>query len=145
MDINTPALPPMLIHNLRRSGRILPACNCRDLQDQELQSLERLRLKSQLLTTKLGYLNAYDRLFRYVSLALLAQGYRLTDKQPHQTLRAVAELQLDALHVTQMIALRHQLKKLRKLMLSNHALTRWLSFWQVMKALTRKLAKMPKH
>lgn len=111
MDINTPALPPTLIHNLRRSGRILPACNCRDLQDQELQSLERLRLKSQLLTTKFGYLNAYDRLFRYVSLALLAQGYRLTDKQPHQTLRAVAELQLDALHVTQMIALRHQLKK----------------------------------
>ncbi len=111
MNINAPALPPTLIHKLRRSGHILPAYNCQDLQDQELQSLARLRLKSQLLTTKFGYLNAYDRLFRHISLALLAQGYRLTDKQPHQTLRAVAELQLDTLHVTQMIALRHQLKK----------------------------------
>lgn len=111
MDTNTPALPPTLIHKLRRSGHILPACNCQDLQEQELQSLARLRLKSQLLNTKFGYLNAYDRLFRHISLTLLAQGYRLTDKQPHQTLRAVAELQFDALSVNQMIALRHQLKK----------------------------------
>ena len=46
----------------------------------EIQSLAQLKSRSE------GFLNAYDQLFRYISIWLLIRGYDLTNNQPHQVL-----------------------------------------------------------
>lgn len=72
---------------------------------QEVQSLARLK------TQDVSYLNQYDQLFRYVSLALLKAGYDLTKHQPHQVLKAICALYCSEREVEAMIKHRHALKK----------------------------------
>ena len=104
-----------LLTSLSNSGHIYPIMTTESSIAQETSSLQRLRQQmntaSQPLSAKHAYLNLYDRLFRHVSLALLAQGYQLTSKQPHQSLRRIAGQYLSDTDIQQMIAHRHLLKK----------------------------------
>ncbi len=104
-----------LLLSLYNNGQIDLTTTAESFIAQESRSLQRLRQKmtsvSQPLSAKDAYLNLYDRLFRHVSLALLNQGYQLTSKQPHQSLRLIVEQSLSDTQVQHMIAHRHLLKK----------------------------------
>ncbi len=71
----------------------------------EIQSLAQLKSRSE------GFLNAYDQLFRYISIWLLIRGYDLTNNQPHQVLKAVCILNCSNWEIDKIIYQRHQLKK----------------------------------
>lgn len=113
-------LPQHLISQLQHDKRIKPVSHTHNLRLQEILSLRRLRAARSLIDLHSGYLNAYDRLFRHISLALLAYGYALSGHQPHQALRSIANLYEKTSHVSQMIALRHQLKKSNDVIDSAH-------------------------
>lgn len=104
-------LPQHLIIQLQRDKRIKPVSQTHDLRLQETLSLRRLRAARSLIDPRSVYINAYDRLFRHISLTLLSHNCALSDHQPHQTLRSIASLYKKPSHVSQMIALRHRLKK----------------------------------
>lgn len=71
----------------------------------EIQRLAQLKSRSE------GFLNAYDQLFRYISIWLLIRGYDLTNNQPHQVLKAVCILNCSNWEIDKIIYQRHQLKK----------------------------------
>jgi hypothetical protein len=56
------------------------------------------------------YLQQYDLLFRWVSRWLLAQGYALTNHQPHQVLAAVCQQFVESTQVQELVRCRHSLK-----------------------------------
>lgn len=94
-------------HSLTKRGQLtaVPSSAARaTAMVQELRSLSRLR------EAEPSYLNAYDRLFRHVSLWLLDHGYQLTSQQPHQTLLQITRHWQDSAAVTLMIQARHGLK-----------------------------------
>lgn len=104
-----------LLTSLSNSGHIYPITTTESFIAQETRRLQGLRQQmntaSQPLSAKDSYLNLYDRLFRHISLALLNQGYQLTSKQPHQSLRRITGQYLSDHDIQQMIAHRHLLKK----------------------------------
>lgn len=103
-----------LLLSLYDNGQIDLTTTAEAFIAQESHSLQRLRQKmtsvSQPLSAKDAYLNLYDRLFRHISIALLAQGYQLTARQPHQTLRHIVRQSAPDTQVQQVIAHRHTLK-----------------------------------
>lgn len=116
-----------LLTSLSNSGHIYPITTAKSSIAQETSSLQRLRQQmntaSQPLSAKDAYLNLYDRLFRHISLALLNHGYQLTSKQPHQSLRHIAEQYLPDNDIQQMIAHRHLLKKTDHITLCEKSVT----------------------
>jgi hypothetical protein len=56
------------------------------------------------------YLQLYDLLFRWVSRWLLAQGYALTDHQPHKVLATVCQRIVEPAQVRELVRCRHSLK-----------------------------------
>lgn len=76
----------------------------------ENNSLNRLR-KRQLNSDKEIYLNAYDRLFRHISILILEHNFQLTNYMSHQTLAKICELFSTRESVRLMISQRHKLKK----------------------------------
>lgn len=111
----TMAIDNALLKVLRYTDQIELATNVTFCLAQEEQSLYRLRQRlintSNPLSPEQAYLTLYDCLFRHVSIALLAQGYHLTARQPHQTLRRIVRQSAPDTQVQQMIAHRHALKK----------------------------------
>nr|UOP05015.1 hypothetical protein LVJ77_01445 [Conchiformibius kuhniae] len=101
-----------LLRNLEQSRHIQkcpPEQACRETA-REQQSLSRLRQQCPQ-NPALCFLNLYDRLFRHVSLQLLAQGYVLTSYQPHQTLIAICTQYDACASVRHTVQYRHRLKK----------------------------------
>lgn len=115
-DLNRPMpIDTALIKALHYTDQIKPASQVAfDLAQQE-QHLYRLRQRlldtSNPVSPEQAYLALYDCLFRHVSIALLAQGYQLTERQPHQTLRRIVRQSAPDTQVQKMIAHRHALKK----------------------------------
>ncbi|OBX80515.1 hypothetical protein [Faucicola atlantae] len=105
-----PTLSPNIIQALVTDGHILPIHDPQPVITQEQTSLNRLRHRT---TRNLAeqYLNGYDRLFRHISLLLLAHSYELTACQLHQTLRKICQQWQANNVVTAMIQQRHTLKK----------------------------------
>lgn len=121
MDHTLTAIPVNTINTLRDEGCIESVAYYKPLQAKEKRALQRLlSVDLENCDLKQIYLNSYDRLFRHISLALLAQGFALSDYQPHQTLRSIANLYEKPSHVSQMIALRHRLKKTDAMVDSAH-------------------------
>ena len=114
-DSARPMIDNALLTALRYTHQITPATNVRFCMEQEQHSLYRLRQRlldtAAPLSLSQAYLTLYDCLFRHVSMALLNQGYQLTAKQPHQTLRRIIRQSAPDLEVQHMIAQRHTLKK----------------------------------
>jgi len=94
-----------MLADLIRQQRIQAIAQPQHRMTEEIQHLE------QLLRRKANYLNAYDQLFRYISIWLLIRGYDLTNYQPHQVLKAVCALNCASWKIDNMIRQRHQLKK----------------------------------
>ena len=93
-----------LLRQLEQQDQIVYTKQTAVLMQREHDSLVRLRRQSA------GFLNAYDRLFRHLSLWLLAQGYALTTVKPHQTLLHCCQRWQPRAQVMQMIQQRHGLK-----------------------------------
>ncbi|KAA0915606.1 hypothetical protein [Psychrobacter sp. ANT_WB68] len=111
----TMSIDNALIKALHYTDQIKPASQVTfDLAQQE-QNLYRLRQRLldtlNTLSPEQAYLTLYDCLFRHVSIALLTQGYQLTARQPHQTLRRIVRQSAPDTQVQQMIAHRHAIKK----------------------------------
>lgn len=115
-DLTRPmSIDNALIKALHYTDQIKPASQAAFNLAQQEQSLYRLRQRlldtSNPLSPEQAYLALYDCLFRHVSIALLAQGYQLTTRQPHQTLRRIVRQSAPDTQVQLMIAHRHALKK----------------------------------
>lgn len=80
-----------------------------------------LLLKSRHCKGECVFLNAYDRLFRHITVWLLQRNYNLTSVNPHQTLLSVCSLFANRDDIKKMIHTRHQLKKtlINKTMIPN--------------------------
>lgn len=103
-------IPNTTLQALLSQQQIVALEDTQPLIELEQSSLTKLRSR-QLKEHSQRYLNAYDRLFRHVSILLLEHGYALTDIKPHQTLRKICQKwQADAA-ISQMISERHRLKK----------------------------------
>ena len=71
---------------------------------------EQASLQALLSIRSRTFLHEYDMLFRRVSLWLFAQGYALTNYQPHHVLACVCALYAEQREVREMISSRHALK-----------------------------------
>lgn len=93
-----------LCQTLTQQGQLKLIPSRGHLVIQEQRSLTRLRQQP------VGFLNAYDRLFRHLSLHLLAHGYAMTVIKPHQTLQQFMQQLMPAQDVQHMVLLRHTIK-----------------------------------
>jgi hypothetical protein len=94
----------ILCQTLTQQGQLKLIPSRGHLVIQEQRSLTRLRQQPAI------FLNAYDRLFRHLSLHLLAHGYAITATKPHQTLQQFMQQLMPSQDVQHMILLRHTLK-----------------------------------
>lgn len=81
-------------------------------QTTALQRIQQEQQQLKKLQTNIpSYLNQYDQLFRWMSLALLQHGFDLTQHQPHQVLKAWLTQFFPQHAIDTLISHRHQLKK----------------------------------
>lgn len=100
-----------MLNKLKKSGNIhcIQSEKAKQLIGEQKDALT--FLKNKQCKEKWLFLNAYDRLFRHVTIWLLQKNYNLTSITPHQTLLSICSQFADKDDIKNMIKTRHQLKK----------------------------------